>query len=258
MVTSEAVWDLLAGLAALPLAPWLAGTAAATVVTFFIAAAGRDAVDAALRRAQGGETLAFLDLSRGNAAAAIEGKVPVAPEQLWTYGEEYLDHFVAKAEAATAWGSPALDVYWKFVLRADIAFAVSLAAFVVLFWLAVAAVSWGLPWYGSWLGRLAIFAECMGFLYGFADVAEDLQLIAILRDRQQIIDPAETAAANLLTRLKFVTVLLSVVGVVFFVVLSAVNRLAPGLFGIFTRLVPLFWRPESTRETPDGGSAARR
>jgi hypothetical protein len=252
MFIVNALWDLLVAVAASPFAPWIIVAAIATVVTFFVATAGRDAIDAALRREHGGDLLAVLDLSRGDAAHAVERKVAVAPERLWTYGEEYLDHFVEKAEAATAWGSTALEVYWKFVLRADIGFAVSLAAFIVLFWLAVATVSF-VP---SWLIRLATFAECMGLLYGFADVAEDVQLVAILRDPRKIIDPAEAAAANLLTRLKFITILLSFVGVVFFVVLSAVNWVAPGLFGLFTRVVPLFWRPAQAREPPNRGSAA--
>ncbi len=146
------------------------------------------------------------------------------------------------------------------MLRADIAFAISLGAFIVLFWLAIAAVAWSPPlqgaWHSPWLSRVAIFAECMGFLYGFADVAEDLQLIAILRGPRDIIDPAEAAAANLLTRLKFVTFLLSVVGLAFFIVLAAANKITPGLFGLFTRLVPLFWRPAAAGESPSSGSAA--
>jgi hypothetical protein len=82
-----------------------------------------------------------------------------------------------------------------------------------------------------------------------------VQLIAILRDPPEIIDPAEAAAANLPTRLKFVTVLLSVVGVVFFAILFAVNKVAPGLFGFFTRLAPLLWRPAPAPEPQGDGNA---
>ena len=82
-----------------------------------------------------------------------------------------------------------------------------------------------------------------------------MQLIAILRDPPEIIDPAEAAAANLPTRLKFVTVLLSVVGVVFFAILFAVNKVAPGLFGFFTRLAPLLWRPAPAPEPQGDGNA---
>jgi hypothetical protein len=220
----ETLWDLLAGAATSAFAPWLGVAAIATVVTFFVATAARDAIDAALSAAD------------RNAADGNERKVTVAPEVLWTYGNAHLDYFVQRTAAVTAWGRPALELYWKFVLRADIAFAVSLAASIVLFWLALATVSWAPPW----LRGLAIFAAFMGALYGAADVAEDLKLVAILRDPRK--NRAQAATANFLTRLKFVTILLSVVGVLFFIVLSMVNKAAPGLFGIFPRLARSWWR----------------
>ena len=233
----ETLWDLLAGAAASAFAPWLGVAAIATVVTFFVATAARDAIDAALSAAD------------RNAADADERKATVAPEVLWTYGNAYLDHFAQRTAAVTAWGSPALELYWKFVLRADVVFAVSLAASVVLFWLAIATVSWAPPW----LRGLAIFAAFLGALYGAADVAEDLKLVAILRDPRKTIDPAQAAAANFLTRLKFVTILLSVVGALFFIVLSVVNKAAPGLFGIFPRLVRSCWRLAQRGEPRRGG-----
>jgi hypothetical protein len=233
----ETLWDLLAGAVASAFAPWLGVAAIATVVTFFVATAARDAIDAALSAAD------------RDAADANERKATVAPEVLWTYGNAYLDYFVQRAAAVTAWGRPALELYWKFVLSADIAFAVSLAASIVLFWLAFATVSWAPPW----LRGLAIFAAFLGALYGVADVAEDLKLVAILRDPRKTIDPAQAAAANFLTRLKFVTILLSVVGVLFFIVLSVVNKVAPGLVGIFPRLVRSCWRLAQRGEPRRGG-----
>src|SRR3984957_7182040 len=189
----ETLWDLLASAAASAFAPWLAVAVIATVVTFFVATAARDAIDAALSAAD------------RDAADADERKETVAPEDLWAYGTAYLDYFVRWAVAVAGWGSPALELYWKFVLRADVVFAVSLAASIVLFWLAVATVSWAPPW----LRGLAIFAAFLGALYGVADVAEDLRLVAILRDPRK--NRAQAATANFLTRLKFVTILLSVV-----------------------------------------------
>ena len=235
----ETLWDLLASAAASAFAPWLAVAVIATVVTFFVATAARDAIDAALSAAD------------RNAADADERKVTVAPEVLWTYGNAYVDYFVQRTAAVTAWGSPALELYWKFVLRADIAFAVSLAASIVLFWLAVATVSWAPPW----LRGLAIFAAFMGALYGIADVAEDLNLVAILRDPRK--NRAQAATANFLTRLKFVTILLSVVGVLFFIVFSVVNKAAPGLFGIFPRLMRSWWRLPQRSEPRRGGDLSR-
>ena len=235
----ETLWDLLASAAASAFAPWLAVAVIATVVTFFVATAARDAIDAALSAAD------------RNAADVDERKVTVAPEVLWTYGNAYVDYFVQRTAAVTAWGSPALELYWKFVLRADMAFAVSLAASIVLFWLAVATVSWAPPW----LRGLAIFAAFLGALYGVADVAEDLRLVAILRDPRK--NRAQAATANFLTRLKFVTVLLSAVGVLFFIVLSVVNKAAPGLFGIFPRLMRSWWRLTQRSEPRRGGDLSR-
>jgi len=197
--------------AASPVTPWIAIAAITTIVTFFIATAARDAVEA--------------------------GAGATAPEKLWTYDAAYLRDFAAKTEAATVWGSPALTLYWKFVLPVDIVFALSLAALTVLFWLSVAALSVAAGWLCA-----AIVAGAMGLLYGFADVAEDLQLIAILRDPGPAIGPGRAAAANWLTRLKLVTNLLSIAGFAVFAVLWAINRITPGLFGLFTRLAQLLWR----------------
>jgi hypothetical protein len=235
---------LLVAMAVSPFGPWAAVAAVATVVTFFVTAAGRNAIDAALH-AHGGQPLALFDLSHGDTAKALKDKIAVAPERLWTYDEEYLDHFVQKTKAVTVWQRPALEVYCKFVLRWDIAFAVSMTAFIVLFWLDVATASWAPPW----LARLAILAECMGVLYGFADVPEDIKLLAILRDPQRI-DPAETAAANALTRVKLVAVMLSVVGALLFAVLSAANKLSAGLSGPVAGTVP-------PPRPPPGRGAAR-
>jgi hypothetical protein len=70
---------------------------------------------------------------------------------------------------------------------------------------------------------LALLCGCMGILYGVADVAEDVKLTSTLRYRT--IDPAEAAAANVLTRIKLVTIVLSIVGALVFATLSAVTRL---------------------------------
>jgi hypothetical protein len=78
----------------------------------------------------------------------------------------------------------------------------------------------------------AFFSECMGVLYGFADVAEDIKLRAILDDRRAIVDPAEAAAANALTRVKFAAIALSVVGALMFAVLTVVDRLLSMLLGV--------------------------
>jgi uncharacterized BrkB/YihY/UPF0761 family membrane protein len=70
-----------------------------------------------------------------------------------------------------------------------------------------------------YLSRFAILAACMGILYGIADVAEDIKLASILKAPDSI-DAGETAAANFLTRAKFVTITLSGVGIAVFLALS--------------------------------------
>ena len=77
----------------------------------------------------------------------------------------------------------------------------------------------------------------MGVLYGFADVAEDVKLMAILGDGRAIVDPAEAAAANALTRVKFTAIALSVVGALMFAVLTAADRLLSRLFGVLAGVV---------------------
>jgi membrane protein implicated in regulation of membrane protease activity len=69
----------------------------------------------------------------------------------------------------------------------------------------------------------------MGILYGFADAAEDIKLASILAHPGDI-DMGEAAAANVLTRLKFVTITLSVVGLVVFAILSAIALVAGRAF----------------------------
>ena len=81
----EPLWDLLASAAASAFASWLAVAVIATVVTFFVATAARDAIDAALSAAD------------RNAADANERKVTVAPEVLWTYGNAYLDYCIGNS-----------------------------------------------------------------------------------------------------------------------------------------------------------------
>lgn len=159
-------WDVLAAVAQSHFGPWLGLAILATIVTFGMTAWRRNTVDKALRAAAslGSKPLRLFDLSYGDAAGAVDVKVAVAPERLWSYDEIYLDHFRDKAGGALA-------TYTNSVLRWDVLFAFCLASFIVLFWLAAVAAASFPPLFG----RLAIFCECMGILYGFADIAEDYQ-----------------------------------------------------------------------------------
>jgi hypothetical protein len=210
--------EYLIAIVASPLGPWLVVVFVATAATFFRTAWDRVAIDRAVA-ADGAEPLDLLDLSRGDAARAMEHKASVPPERLWTYDEEYLERFVRVADQARIGQRTALDLYLKSTLPWDMAFAFFLALFVALFWFSVASAYWA----PLWLARLALLYGCMGIVYGVADVAEDLKLASTLRYRT--IDPAEAAAANVLTRIKLVTIVFSIVGALVFATLSAVTRL---------------------------------
>jgi hypothetical protein len=227
----QSLGDYLGEIARSPFGLWLGLAFLATAVTFFITAAARDKLDQILSGGSSARALRMFDLSHGDAAGKLGRKVAVAPERLWTYDENYLEHFRGAA-------GNALPTYTNFVLRWDILFAFFLASFIVLFWLAVGSLSPG-------LSRLAIFCECMGILYGFADIAEDLKLISILddpylADHPDAIDPANAAAANTLTRIKIVSLSLSLVGLLVFAVVAGgdwlIGRLAHGVWEIVLAL----------------------
>ncbi len=245
-------WDVLAAVAQSHFGPWLGLAILATIVTFGMTAWRRNTVDKALRAAAslGSKPLRLFDLSYGDAAGAVDVKVAVAPERLWSYDEIYLDHFRDKAGGALA-------TYTNSVLRWDVLFAFCLASFIVLFWLAAVAAASFPPLFG----RLAIFCECMGILYGFADIAEDLKLMSILNGPRPA-DPADAAAANALTRIKFAAILLSIVGALTFAVLSGgswlIGRLAFGCWW----LLQAIWRGLAGNRGPveaegDGATASR-
>jgi hypothetical protein len=241
------ILNLLVAIVHSPLGPWVVFAFFATLVSFGITAFYRSKVDKTLRvHSQSSSTLGLFDLSHGNAAGNIERKIAVAPERLWSYDEIYLDYFRTQAGSA-------LDTYIHSVLRWDILFAMSLGVFVVLFWWAVLMLG-GWP---LWFWRVAIFCECMGFLYGFADIAEDLKLRMILTEAPET-DPADAAAANLLTRIKLAANLLSLAGVLMFGIASAVTWLIGGLWADLVRLWAMVRNiRRSLRAEPAGGGLAR-
>jgi hypothetical protein len=129
------------------------------------------------------------------------------PERRWTYDERDLEEFAAVA------GEEMLASYVSILRRSDICFAIALAAITAFVWYRIAVTPLdcdGLNWAALPFGAMAI-------LYGIADVTEDMKLAAILRHPRSI-DRAEAAATSTLTRLKRVTLLLSVIGVVIFLI----------------------------------------
>ena len=129
------------------------------------------------------------------------------PEKRWSYDARDIEEFAGAAHRAGM-----LDSYRIAILRrSDLCFAIALAAITAFIWyrIAVTSMDWQiLNWAALPLGAMAI-------LYGIADVAEDLKLAAILSHPESI-DNADAAATNMLTRIKMVTLTLSVIGAVIF------------------------------------------
>lgn len=159
----------------------------------------------------------------------------VVPERRWTYDHDYMVRFLETlCRRSQGTGSDWLEYYAGPILKMDIAFAVSFAAFIVLASLLLALYLGASPW----LFRASFVTSAMGIVYGFADVAEDLKLQSILRNaasvyagkisdtsdeiQTSLADAAEVDAANGLTRIKMTSIALSLVGAVAFAVLQGV------------------------------------
>ena len=197
-------------------------------IAFFVAAKQRAAIDAALRSGPRIKRLGMFDLAHHDALDRSEGKYLAIPERLWTYDNFYLEKFAKAAHAVRLPGGiTVLDFYIGSAMSSDIVFAAALGLFVVLFEFDVATML--LPERPILSGAVMFFA-CMGAVYGAADIAEDLKLMSILKDWRVVnagdaeagirIDGGEAAAANALTRIKVVTISLSVLGVVVFLIFS--------------------------------------
>jgi hypothetical protein len=204
---------------------------AVAIVAFACEAKARARIDRAMAGAGRGSRLTIFDLSHGDIAAAQRQRRLVVPERLWTYDEAYLARFAqAASQAGVGKGLSALDLYVRQVLRRfDMLFAVALAAFAVLVDIAIAQLL-AAP-HPLW-SRVAWIAACMGLNYGAADVAEDCKLAKMLAqvvragdDLISAVDAGEAAAANVLTRVKLVAIVLSGVGVALFLVLSVVEAI---------------------------------
>ena len=205
-------------------------------IAFFVAEKRRVAIDAALRGGQSATRLGMFDLAHRDAVNRAEGKYLAIPERLWTYDNFYLEEFARGArQTRLPDGRRAIDVYIGKTMSSDIVFAAAMGLFVALFEFDVATVL--LPRCPALSGAVMFFAG-MGAVYGAADIAEDLKLISILKDWRTAasgdpegnlrIDGGEAAAANALTRIKFVTISLSILGgavfVIFFLIAAAIWR----------------------------------
>lgn len=174
-------------------------------------------------------------------------KKPVAlasPERRWTYDQDYMIRFLDAIhvhEPIRGHSTKYLKYYRKPILLLDLAFAIVFAITIVV----VSALIAIYPATPLWLTHVAIVTAAMGVVYGAADAAEDLKLRSILchaerifeeRDRNiegaREIEPADAAevdAANALTRLKMLTIGLSVVGLAMFIAFSLLNTIVDKL-----------------------------
>jgi hypothetical protein len=150
----------------------------------------------------------------GNAAIDI-------PERRWTYDAQDLEQFAEPASRTNL-----LPLYQRILRSSDLGFAFFVAAVSTYIWWRIADTRLGCPvvnWAALPLGAMAI-------LYGIADIAEDLKLSSIL-EHPNAIDRAEAAATNMLTRIKLVTICLSLIGLVIFCLYWVAEKCAVRLLG---------------------------
>jgi hypothetical protein len=150
-------------------------------------------------------------------ARPVDGRPLTVPERVLFYGADELNALKAflgsrkRSELQTA-----LQFYVRPVLIwNDLVFAVALAGFVVISWLCIISifdVSGGLR-------HLFLFFAAMGFLYGLADVGEDLYLANLL-SRHRAVSQAEGYCATALTTVKIGANIASIQGAIVFQGLS--------------------------------------
>jgi hypothetical protein len=151
-------------------------------------------------------------------------QVPL-PEKQWNYGAQEIRDFVRDAGGV---GSPTLTKYvQKVLLRSDTCFAIALAGTTAYlwYWIATAPPPPFFEWAFPGLAWLAAPFGAMAIIYGLSDIAEGMKLAQILRDADRI-DPAEAAAANILTRLKIASLCVSIIGAGLFVPIVAAQTIA--------------------------------
>jgi hypothetical protein len=151
------------------------------------------------------------------------GRRLTIPERLWCYDDRYLKIFIASASAQPLWtGGKVLTRYVSpTLLWNDVVFAISLACLTVVLALGVMPL---LPWQ-PWGARIGLAMAAFGMLYGIADVAEDCVLAAVFQ-KGAAVGHGEAAIANALTRLKLISITLSIFGALAFSGAERLTRIA--------------------------------
>jgi hypothetical protein len=162
------------------------------------------------------------------------------PESMVFYGARELRTFAGAARRVSINGQSGLSFYANKILRGcDLAYALALSTITAYVWFRIAlayAPTAPQSWLSSAIVWFAPYFAAMAVIYGAADIAEDLKLASILQPRGQDdeeaeIDRAEAAAANMLTILKMLSLLLSVIGFVLFLLLRWLQSITKGLSG---------------------------
>jgi hypothetical protein len=185
---------------------------------------------------------------------------PQIPESMRFYGAKELEAFASTAHYVNIKGQSALSFYANKILRGcDLAYAAALATVTAYVWFRIAlgyAPTAPYSWLSSAVVWFAPYCAAMAIAYGVADIAEDLKLASILwpsgGDAAEEIDRSEAAAANMLTVIKMLTLLLSIIGFILFLLLrwlqSGIKNL-PGTYkvaeDVFRRVVRLLRREET-------------
>jgi hypothetical protein len=195
---------------------------------------------------------------------------PRIPERMVFYGAKELKAFARAAHRANIQGESGLSFYANRILRrCDLAYAMALSAVTAYVWFRIAlahAPTAPQSWLSSVIVWFAPYFAAMAIAYGLADIAEDLKLASILWPRGQEadgelqVDRAEAAAANMLTVIKMLTLVLSVIGFILFLLLRWIESATHHLSGTFTvaldafleRIVQLFRRERTTGSVAEG------
>lgn len=232
----------------------------ASLLLFLITGARRRKLDLALR-----EAAVARGVPRNAPQLLLFGEwlphsqvVLAQPERRWTYDQDYMVAFIealrGRRLSEHRHEASGLGFYSDGILNIDIAFAVFFACFIVCAAFLFAQWCAALPW----LARFWIWSGCMGVLYGVADVAEDVKLRQIFRHAERLTamraaealpdpdtmlaDAAQVDASNTLTRVKLITIVLSLTGFVAF-----------GLFFIADKIASGFGAPSSGRPVAAAG-----
>jgi hypothetical protein len=165
------------------------------------------------------------------------------PEAMVFYEAEDLRAFAKAALRVSIKGESALSFYANKILHGcDLAYAVALAVVTAYVWFRIAlgyAPTAPQSWLSSAVLWFAPYCAAMAIAYGVADIAEDLKLASILRgpvlpnSEDLVVDRAEAAAANMLTVIKMVTLLLSVIGFILFLLLQWLQSETKHISGLF-------------------------